>query len=146
MEIFEAVVAPRIMLSDRVIREEGTRKISLIGCFDAFLSEAFPFQTGPFFATVAITNIVGFKDQADVVLRLESSAGHVFASSQAKITKRPEAPAIPRNAIVEIIFPFGPVRIESPGIFDLVCLVSNEVLARRQFEVRSTTAGPEQGE
>lgn len=140
METFEAVVAPRIILSDRVIREEGTRKVSLIGCFDAFISHIFPFQSVPFFATVAITNIIRFPEQMDVVLRMESSAGHVFASSQAQLSKKPEAPQIPRSAVIEIVFPFATVRFENPGVFDLVCLVSNEVLARRQFEVRSITA------
>jgi hypothetical protein len=140
METFEAVIAPRIILSDRVIREEGTRKVSLIGCFEAFISQTFPFQSVPFFVTVGLTNITGFPNQVDVVLRMESAAGHVFASSQAQLSKRPDAPAIPRNAIIEIVFPFPTVRFDAPGWFEVVCLVSNEVLARRQFEVRPLTA------
>jgi hypothetical protein len=146
METFEAVVAPRIILSDRVIREEGTGKVSLIGCFDAFISQAFPFQSVPFFATVAVTNIIGFPNQLDVVLRIETPAGHVVASSQAQLTKRPDASALPRHAIIEIVFPFGTVRFDNPGVFDLVCLVSNEVLARRQFEVKPVTVNPQQAQ
>ena len=144
MEAFEAVVAPRIILSDRVIREEGTGKLSLIGCFDGFLGQTFPFQSVPFFVTVSITNITRFPDQLDVVVRIENPAGHVIASSQAQVTKKPDAPPIPRQAIIDIVFPFNPVRFDNSGVFDLVCLVSNEVLAKRQFDVKPITITPQQ--
>src|SRR5947207_7857368 len=143
-EAFEAVVAPRIILSDRVIRETARAKLSLIGCFDAFISQDFPFQSVPFFATVAITNITAFPKQLNIVLRVETPAGHVVASSQAQVTKKPDAPHIPRHGLIEVVFPFATVRFDSPGVFDLVCLVSNEVLAKRQFEVRSVTIAPQQ--
>ena len=87
-EAFEAVVAPRIILSDRVIREEGTGKLSLIGCFDGFVGQSFPFQSIPFFVTVTLTNIRSFPKQLDIVVRIETPAGHVMASSQAQVTKR----------------------------------------------------------
>jgi hypothetical protein len=138
-EAFEAVVAPRITLSDRVIREEGTGKLSLIGCFDAFIGQSFPFQSVPFFVTVTITNIRSFPKQLDIVVRIETSAGHVMASSQAQVTKKPDAPPIPRHGTIDVVFPFPPVRFDSPGVFNLVCLVNNEPLATRQFDVRSTT-------
>ncbi len=144
METFEAAVAPRIILSDRVIREEGTGKISLIGCFEAFLAPGFPFGSVPFFVTVGVTNIGGFSSQIDIVLRVETLAGHVIASSQAQLTKKPDTPPIPRHAVIEIVFPFPPVRFDNPGVFNLVCLVSNEILSSRQFEVRSVTASPQQ--
>lgn len=147
METFEAVVAPRIILSDRVIREEGTGKVSLIGCFDSFISQTFPFQSVPFFVTVGVTNIIGFPAQLNVVLRIESpGSGHVVASSQVDLTKKPDAPSMPRHAVVEIVFPFPTVRFDAPGVFDLVCLVSNEVLARRQFEVKPLTVSPHQAQ
>jgi hypothetical protein len=138
-EAFEAVVAPRIILSDRVIREEGTGKLSLIGCFDAFIGQSFPFQSVPFFVTVTITNIRSFPKQLDIVVRIETSAGHVMASSQAQVTKKPDAPQIPRHGAIDVIFPFSPVRFDGSGVFNLVCLLSNEPLATRQFEVKSTT-------
>jgi hypothetical protein len=138
-EAFEAVVAPRIILSDRVIREAGTGKLSLIGCFDGFVSQSFPFQSTAFFVTVSLTNIRSFPKQLDIVVRIETSAGHVMASSQAQVTKKPDAPQLPRHANIEVVFPFPPVRFDSPGVFNLVCLVSNEPLATRQFDVKSMT-------
>src|SRR4026209_956277 len=104
-EAFEAVVSPRIILSDRVIREEGTGKISLIGCFDAFISQGFPYQSPPFFVSVALTNIRKFPKQLDIVVRIETPAGHVMASSQAQATKKPDAPEIPRHGVVDVVFP-----------------------------------------
>jgi len=143
-DTFEAVVAPRIILSDRVIREDGTGKLSLIGCFDAFISQDFPFQSVPFFASVAITNITGFPKQLNIVLRIETPEGHVVASSQVQLTKKPDAPQIPRHGVIDVIFPFATVRFDSPGVFDLICLVSNEVIAKRQFEVKPLTSSPQQ--
>ena len=98
MEDFEAVIAPRIILSDRVIREEGSRKLSLIGCFDALFSPTFPFIAGPFFATVGISNIVSFPNELNVVVRVETSTGHVVASSAVLVQKVANAPPPPRNA------------------------------------------------
>jgi hypothetical protein len=144
METFEAVTAPRIILSDRVIREEGTGKLSLVGCFDAFISQGFPFQSFPFFVTVGITNIVRFPDELDVVLRVETEAGHVFGSSSVHLTKKPGAEPLPRHSVIEVVFPFASVRFDSPGIFHLVCLVSNEIIGRRQFEVKPITTSPQQ--
>src|SRR5438067_879822 len=141
MEAFEAVLAPRIILSDRVIREEGTGKLSLIGCFDAFLGQSFPFQSVPFFVTVAVTNIANFPDQLNVVLRIETpGSGHVIASSNANLRRNPESPPIPRTGVIEITFPFASVRFDSPGTFDVVCLVSNEPIGKRQVEVKPVTA------
>src|SRR5215211_1879654 len=114
-EAFEAVVAPRIILSDRVIREEGTGKLSLIGCFDGFVGQSFPFQSIPFFVTVTLTNIRSFPKQLDIVVRIETSAGHVMASSQAQVRKKPDVPQIPRHGTIDVIFPFPPVRFDSPG-------------------------------
>jgi len=143
-DAFEAVIAPRIILCDRIIREEGTGKLSLIGCFEGFLSPTFPFQSIPFFVAVAITNITAFPDQIDVVLRMQNTVGHVIASSQAQLTKKPDAPPMPRHANIDIVFPFGPVRFDTPGLYELVCVVSKEELAKRQFEVRPLTANPQQ--
>jgi hypothetical protein len=143
-EAFEAVVAPRIILSDHVIREEGTGKLSLIGCFDALIGQTFPFQSAPFFVTVTITNITSFPKQLNIVVRIETSAGHVMASSQAQLTKKPDAPQIPRHGTIDVVFPFPPVRFDSPGVFNLVCLVSNEPLATRQFDVKPMTTTAQQ--
>jgi len=143
-EAFEAVVAPRMILSDRVIREEGTGKLSLIGCFDTFIGQSFPFQSVSFFVTVTITNVRSFPKELNIVVRIETSAGHVMASSQAQVTKKPDAPQIPRHGAIDVVFPFPPVRFDSAGVFNLVCLVSNEPLATRQFEVKSITTTAQQ--
>jgi hypothetical protein len=132
-------------LSDRVIREEGTGKLSLIGWFDAFITENFPFQSVPFFVTVAVTNIAKFPDELNVVLRIETpGTGHVIASSNANLRRNPESPPIPRSGVIEITFPFQSIRFDSPGAYDVVCLVSNEPIGKRQVEVKPITARPNQ--
>jgi len=59
-DAFEAVIAPRIIICDRVIREEGTGKLSLIGCFEGFIGPTFPFLSVPFFAVVASQTLPPF--------------------------------------------------------------------------------------
>jgi len=51
---------------------------------------------------------------------------------------------MPRHANIDVVFPFGAVRFDTPGVYELVCVVSKDELAKRQFEVRPFTASPQQ--
>jgi hypothetical protein len=141
MEVFEPALSPRLVLSDRVIREEGTGKLSLIGCFEMFLAPAFPFHAPLFFVTAGITNIIGTPEEMNITVRIEDpESGHVIASSAVKMTKPPGyTPDFPRDGVLEIPLPFDKVRFEVPATYSVVCLFSNEVIGSRLFAVRALT-------
>jgi hypothetical protein len=79
----EPLLMPGIILSDLVIREAGSNKISLIGCFQRFQFPQFPFSTGQWFATVGVT---GIRDATsfNVTARIEvADSAHVVSSTSA---------------------------------------------------------------
>src|SRR5260370_35606007 len=82
----EPALSPLIVLSDLVIIEQGTGKISLIGGFDRFTVPQVPFRTARFFATVGITNLRGAFTEFNVTVRIGlPESGHVILSPRQKV-------------------------------------------------------------
>src|SRR4051812_27796774 len=85
MEI-EPTLIPNINFSDGVIREQGTGKLTLIGTFQHFNVDKFPFQPPPFCVTIVLANLRGRLQGFKVAIRLqEKSSGYVVASSSGEI-------------------------------------------------------------
>jgi hypothetical protein len=104
----------RIMLSDHVIREVGTGKLSLIGCFQFFNAPSFPLGVNRFFVTVFLSNFRGKLDQLKVTARIEDrTSGHVVASCSADVSSDE---AMEDSEIMDLSFPFGPLIFPSAGI------------------------------
>lgn len=140
MQNYEPVLCPGIMFAEKVIREHGTGKISLINMFNAFFAPSFPFQTPGFFICLWLTNLSGKISAVDITIRIEEpTSGHVLTSACNHIEIKPDAPPIPKNAILELIFPCNPFTVRSPGQYCAVVLVNNERLGSRFFEVGTPT-------
>jgi hypothetical protein len=143
----EPVLVPGIILSDHVIREQGTNKATCVGIFNMFNIPQFPFRVPRFFATVGITNLQGEIRELDATCRLEvSGTGHVLASSSAHLAIPPEAPPISRNIVIDLTFPFHNVTLPTAGTYSVVVLVNNEEIGRRTLEVFAITATGQQEE
>lgn len=140
METAEPVVISAIMMSDHVIREHGTGKLTLVGIFSTWNCPGFPFQTPQFWVTTFLTNIKGLKDKgANIAIRLEDpQTGHVLASLAAKVQFAPEQ-QIPNEAMLEIPLPVSSMIIHHPGTFRAIALVDNEQIAMRTFTATPTT-------
>lgn len=140
MSNYEPVLCPGILFAEKVIREHGTGKISLINMFNAFLAPAFPFQTPGFFTCLWLTNISGKISTLDITIRIEEpNSGHVLTSARNHIEVKPDAPPFPKNAILELIFPCNPFTVRSAGHYTVVVLVNNERIGSRLFEVGTLT-------
>src|SRR5207248_1620207 len=86
----EPTLCGAIILSDTVIREAGTGKLSLIGCFTNWNSSQFPFPVPPFCATALVTNFRGKLEKASITMRIEDpKTGHVLTSVSGAITPPP---------------------------------------------------------
>lgn len=134
------------MLSDSVIREQGTNKLSLIGVFNQWNCSAFPFRTPPFFVTSFLTNFrVSDSEEGkeiNVALRIEETgSGHVLASATAKV-KFPKA--VQPSAMVEIPFRMDSINLTRPGEHRVVLLVDDEKIAVRPFQVIALNATTQQ--
>lgn len=143
----EPVLTPGIILSDLVIRETGSNKLSLIGCFQRFSFPHFPAQTGVWFVTVGVTRIRGAISTLNVTARIEvAESAHVISSSNAQIQFPKDNPPIQPDAIFEIPLPFAGVIFQNPGKYSVVILVDTEEVGRRLLEVAPVTqsAAPQQ--
>jgi len=135
----EPVVIQAILLSDAVIREAGTGKLTLVGMFSAWNCPGFPFQTPPFCATAILSNFANGTTQINVVVRIEQKqTGLVLASSVA----RAQIPAgkISHKDIVEIPFKLPGVVIPQEGEYRVVILADDEKLGERHWLARLVPA------
>ena len=144
MDIYEPVLVNSIILSDLVIREQGTNKISLIGCFNQFNANKFPFNTPPFFVTAAITNITGKVEGAMSVTAIveEPKSGHVLSSTPGRLQFSKDSPPIPNSMIFEIPFPVVPFTIPKAGNYAVKVLFNNQELGKRPLTVNQLKARP----
>jgi len=134
----EPTLCKGIMFSDGVIREHGTGKLSLIGCFTAYNFQMLPFVAAPFVVTVLVTNLEGRLVNFPITVRIEApGSGHVLASSVAQLNTEIE---VPRTEIFEVPIGVGPVNYADPGIYKVKVLAQNEDLGERDLTIRKLTA------
>lgn len=123
-----------------VIREAGSNKLSLIGCFQRFTFPRFPAQTGIWFVTVGVTGIRGTLNALNVTARIEiSDSAHVISSSNAHVQFAEGNPPIQPDAVFEVPLPFSGVVFQNPGKYVIVVLVDTEEVGRRPLEVAPIT-------
>jgi len=130
----EPALCKGIMLSDSVIREHGTGKLSLIGCFTTYNLPMLPFVAPPFVVTVLMTNLEGRLQGFPVTVRIEApGSGYVLANSMAQLNTEVE---VPRTEIFEVPIPLGPINYTEPGVYKVKVLAGNEDMGERDLTVR----------
>ena len=137
-DIMEPTVLQAIMLSDSVIREEGTNKLSLIGCFSKFNAPMFPFRTPMFFITPFVTNMSGSPPEVNITINIEDpTSKFVLASANSKILPPPgdNPPPITKDQIFHIPFPFDGIIIEKQGTYSIQVLVNADEVGSRNFNI-----------
>jgi hypothetical protein len=123
-----------------VICEQGTRKNSLIGCFNNFNSARFPFACPPFFITAALTNFDPKVTELNLCVRIEDpTIAHVLSSSGGTM-KFGESSNLTKDAVLEIPFPIAPFLIQKPGSLKIVVLVNTEVAGTRYLMINTLTS------
>jgi len=134
-------VCMAIMLSDMIIKEHGSGKLSLINCFSAFNAPTFPFASPPFFVTVLISNLEGKVQELHLTVRIEDDqSGFVLANAAGHIKFPEDAPPLQRTDVLEIPFRIPRVNINSAGTYVVNALLNNDSLGKRHFCVRALTA------
>ena len=135
-----------IVVSDLVIREQGTGKSSLIGAFDLFNAPSFPFQAPPFFVTIGITNVhlsraVGESPkEINVNVRVEDKkSGHVFGNATGKVGVS-EGKTLSREAAIMITLPLPAMTFMEPGPVTIVVNVDNERVVDRTLVINPLSA------
>src|SRR5260370_689793 len=137
----EPARSPLIVLSDLVIIEQGTGKISLIGGFDRFTVPQVPFRIARFFATVGITNLRGPFTELNVTVRIElPESGHVILSASQKVEFAGSPPPITPSTVLNFPIPIIGETIPQVGRYSVVALLNNDEIGRRYVEVSIITA------
>lgn len=143
MSSCEPALVPGIMLSDMVIREHGTGKVTAIGVFHGFLGQGFPLRVPRFFCTVAISNLTAGSDSLTVNARIEMArTSHVIASSTAEL--KWQNGQLQQNMVLDIPLPFQSVTFPEPGLYKVQILIDGAEAANRHVQVTQLTADPNQ--
>jgi hypothetical protein len=132
-----------ITFADMVIQQVGTGKYSLIGCFNQYFSNGFPFIVPPFITFVSITNVKGkFEKQISVTARFEDSkTGHVLANVTALVgTTQPDY-QFAGTEVIEVPFPLPQFPVAQPGVYSIVVLMNNELIGRRNLPINPAPTG-----
>jgi hypothetical protein len=132
-------VSPRlstgILFSDGVIREHGTGKLTLIGCFQFFNAPAFPFVSPPFFVSAFIEYLpLGEEVTARVSLQTAEGAQLAFAIGQLKLDN-----VLDPSAQFELPFQLPPTNFQTPGNYVVRVFVADQEIGKRTLFVRSIT-------
>jgi hypothetical protein len=137
----EPSLVPGITLADYVIRDAGSGKLSLIGCFGQFNFPKFPLKMGRFFVVSGITNLHGSIEKMVATCRIEmAGSGHVVGSSTCEIRFGSKNPPLQPRVIFDLAFPFEGCLFVGAGPHDVVVLVNNEVIGTRTIMVSQVTA------
>jgi hypothetical protein len=134
----EPALCHAIILSDTVIREMGTGKLSIIGSFTRYNLLTFPSMVPPFVVTVLMTNLKGPLEHFPITVRVENrKTGHVLASVGGEIGASNE---LPKTEIIEVPIQVPPINFTEPGVYKVVVLAENSPLGDRDLTVGSLSS------
>lgn len=138
MDAAEPVAIQAILLSDLVIREAHSNKLSLIGVFNHWNSAGFPFTTAPFWVTVFITNFGPNTSEANITIRFEEpDSGHVIASAKGYVKFKEGA--VQKDTMVELPFRINALGLRQQGTYRIVLLANDEKIGERKFSAYPLT-------
>ena len=144
-------VITSLILSDGVIVERGTNKVSLIGCFHSLVLPKFPGVYPGFFATLTVTNLGLATTKLALTIRIENEhTGHVLASGGGQVDIKVEATGSTDSTIntefrktsIDIPLRFGPVTFPQPGAYLAVVLANNETIFKRHLIIQPPPPKP----
>lgn len=132
---------PAVVLSDLVIREHGTGKLTLVGCFGMLNVPQLPFVARPFYVTAFISNLRPPLDALDVVANIiEPGTGRVLASSAGHVEFHSHGQGLSDAAVIEIPIPISPFNIPSAGTYHVRILINGNESGHRTLIVNPITA------
>jgi len=139
----EPVVIPAILLSDSVIREAGTGKLSYIGCFSQWNLPQLPMPIAPFFITAQVANFRHGGREVPVTIQIEKADGQSVFSVEGKVGFAERD--LPAGLIVELPTPIIGLQIAEAGRYTIRVLIEGEEVGRRDTFVRVLPAQPTGG-
>lgn len=137
----EPTLISGILLSDNSIVEEGTRKRSIIGCFDQFIFPQFPVQIGRFWITAWMTNLAGTLSQMELTTRIEETGSAHVVFSGATNVQFPEETSLDPSNIMALSTQITGIIFPKPGIYTITLLLNGDEVGKRDIHVRLAPQG-----
>ena len=136
----DEIVLFGIVLSDMVIREMNTGKVSYIGSFHQYNSPVFPFGVPPFSVTPIMTNFRGKKDKPIIIaIRIEDPKTGLISANVVAGVQLPPDYVFSGSEVLEFPFPIQPITFQSPGNYLVVIMLDGEKIGDRQLPVTLMT-------
>jgi hypothetical protein len=136
-------LCPAIFFSEKIIREAGTGKLSIINSFHSFNGPQFPFAAPPFVVTAAFTGLSGKLDGLKVSVELVDEKNEALIPPIAGEfgSDRDVTP----DDVFDLSFLISSCSFEKEGVYQVLFRIGDEVLGQRSLPARlipSTNAAP----
>lgn len=125
-----------IILSDSVIRESGTNKLSLIGTFNGIFSNNFPCTHPSLCVYIAITEGRGRVQCKLRMISLEDNSIIFDLPGQIDFGGP--------TSVGELVFQLQQIRFPNPGVYAIEFWTGTELLASRKLNVQKVEQPPQQ--
>jgi hypothetical protein len=125
-------LAPAIIFSEKIIREAGTGRLSIINSFQRFTGPTIPFAVPPFVVTVSLAGFSGEQKHKLSVELLSPAGAIVIPAINAEVGT--EAKVEVRD-VFEFSFGLPPVQFEEAGVYEIVLKIGDQIAARRALPV-----------
>ena len=122
-------LANAVLICDKVITEEGTKKKSLIGIFENIGSSKFPCVHYFLSVYVKLTDAMGSYRFSLELASLENGA----VLNKAEIPQEIDIPDLLRTH--ELVFNMGGLKFPSPGKYEFRVLANGEIFGQKTFLV-----------
>jgi hypothetical protein len=116
-----------MVICDQIIREERTRKVSLIGLFGNIYAPGFPAVHSRVHIYIAVT---GFSGINDCEVKFTDNASKEIVKLSGKLDFRD------KHTVLEVNFRMDNIPIPSAGTYHFDLVVAGNVIGRRKIYVR----------
>jgi hypothetical protein len=119
-------ICQAIVICDNIIREEHTRKLSLIGLFNSIGASIFPVRHSKMHIYIALTD---YKGDAKGTLKFLAPDGEVLAELSGPLHFDNKL------AVLELNFVINGMVFPKPGAYTIEFLVADQFVVSRDFQV-----------
>ena len=124
-----------IVLCDGIIKEEGSGKLTLVGCFHALGALQFPLMHPGMTALISLTNFQTRTINFDVTVRLQDKTGLVLGNAGNHMEAEMFSNADVKSITVDVPVRFPPLYFSQVGVYTVVVLVDNEEVGKKSLPV-----------
>lgn len=121
------------MFSEKVIREAGTGKLTIINSFQRFYGTEFPFSMPSFVVTVAFTGLVGKLEKLKLAVELVDPPGQPIV--EPVTTEVSSVKNIEADETFELSFIVPPSGFPAAGVYHVQLRINEDIVGKRPLPI-----------